>query len=378
MSTPIYLDYNATTPVDEQVLQAMLPYFTEKFGNAASKTHSFGWRAEDAVELAGERIANLINCEPGELVYTSGSTEGINLAIKGVFELYQSKGKHIITASTEHKAVLDVCKKLEKIGAEVTYLPVNSQGLVDPDDLRKAISDQTILVSVMLGNNETGVIQPVKELADIAHEHGAIFMSDATQAVGKIPVDVQALGIDLMPISAHKMYGPKGVGALFVRRRNPRVRLMSQIDGGGHQKGLRSGTLNVPGIVALGAACQLADEHLAEYASTTSNLRDVLQEALLKIPGSFVNGNLDNRLPNTLNMSFKDVQSEQLVRKLADTVAVATGSACTSAIMEPSHVLKAMGISDDEAYGSIRFSLGRYTTREEIELTITRMNELLR
>lgn len=377
MNTPIYLDYNATTPVDPQVLDAMLPYFTDRFGNAASKTHSFGWRAADAVDLATERIAQLINCEPAELIYTSGSTEGINLAMKGVFELYQTKGKHIITATTEHKAVLDVCKWLGQQGASMTYLPVNQDGLIDPADLKRAITDQTVLVSIMLGNNETGVLQPIKEMAAITHEHGAIFMSDATQAVGKIPVDVQELGIDLMPMSAHKLYGPKGVGALYIRRRNPRVKLMPQIDGGGHQKGLRSGTLNVPGIVGLGMACELAAQQLNNYGQHTVALRNLLQEELLKLSGAHVNGAIEPRLPNTLNMAFKGIQSEQLVRQLADTVAVATGSACTSAVMEPSHVLKAMGVSDEDAYGSIRFSLGKNTTREEIETAISKMRELL-
>lgn len=365
-AAPIYMDNNATTRVDDAVLAEMLPYFTQKYGNAASKTHPYGWTAEDAVELARERVAGLIGSEPGELVFTSGATEGINLAIRGVYELYQAKGSHIITVQTEHKAVLDTCKALERLGASITYLPVDEGGLVAPADLEAALTEQTVLVSIMYANNETGVLQDIRQLADITHQAGSIFMSDATQAIGKIPVDVNQLGIDLMPLSGHKFYGPKGVGALYVRRRGPRVRLMPQIEGGGHEKGLRSGTLNVPGIVGLGKAAELAVVGLSDHDKTT-RLRDQLQEALLQIPGSRVNGALEPRLPNTLNIAFEGINSQQLVRQLAETVAVSTGSACTSAIMEPSHVLKAMGVSDESAYGSVRLSLGRYNTAEEVE-----------
>lgn len=365
-AAPIYMDNNATTRVDDAVLAEMLPYFTQKYGNAASKTHPYGWTAEDAVELARERVAGLIGSEPGELAFTSGATEAINLAIRGVYELYQAKGSHIITVQTEHKAVLDTCKALERLGASITYLPIDEGGLVDPADLEAALSEQTVLVSIMYANNETGVLQDIRQLADITHQAGAIFMSDATQAIGKIPVDVNQLGIDLMPLSGHKFYGPKGVGALYVRRRGPRVRLMPQIEGGGHEKGLRSGTLNVPGIVGLGKAAELAVVGLSDHDKTT-RLRDQLQEALLQIPGSRVNGALEPRLPNTLNIAFEGINSQQLVRQLAETVAVSTGSACTSAIMEPSHVLKAMGVSDESAYGSVRLSLGRYNTAEEVE-----------
>lgn len=369
-NSPVYLDYNATTPVDEAVLQEMLPYFNEKFGNAASRTHSFGWRAEDAVELARERIAKVIGAEPSELVFTSGSTEGINLAIKGVYQMYASKGDHIITVQTEHKAVLDTCAAIERQGAQITYLPVDAKGLVNADQLEAAITERTILISIMYANNETGVLQNIKALSTIAHKHDVIFMSDATQALGKVPLKVNDLGIDLMPISAHKFYGPKGVGALYVRRRGPRVRLMPQIDGGGHEKGLRSGTLNVPGIVGMGKAAELADQLQSEEHQRLAELRDGLQSALMALPGAKVHGGSAERSPNTLNISFDGVNAQQLVRKLADTVAVATGSACTSAIMEPSHVLSAMGVSEDDAYSSIRISLGRYTTQADIEKAI--------
>lgn len=367
---PVYLDYNATTPVDEAVLQEMLPYFNEKFGNAASRTHSFGWRAEDAVDLSRERIAAAIGAEPSELVFTSGSTEGINLAIKGVYQMYASKGEHIITAQTEHKAVLDTCAALERQGAQITYLPVNELGLVDTAQLEAAITERTILVSIMYANNETGVVQNLKTLADIAHKHDVIFMSDATQALGKLPLNVNELGIDLMPISAHKFYGPKGVGTLYVRRRGPRVRLMPQIDGGGHEKGLRSGTLNVPGIVGMGKAAEMAIMLQQEDSERMASLLDRLQTALLELPGTTIHGLTEHRLPNTLNISFDGANAQQLVRKLADTVAVATGSACTSAIMEPSHVLSAMGVSEEDAFSSIRISIGRYTTQADIDTAI--------
>lgn len=362
---PIYLDYNSTTPVDERVLEAMLPYFSQKFGNAASKTHAFGWIAEEAVKIARSQVADLINCSDQEIIFTSGSTEAINLGIKGIFEAYQAKGNHIVTVCTEHKAVLDVCKALERKGAEVTYLGVNSKGLINLSELEKAITEKTILVSIMYANNETGVIQPVKEISEIVHRKGAIFMSDATQAVGKIPVNVMADGIDLLTVSAHKLYGPKGTGALFVRRRGPRVTLISQIDGGGHERSLRSGTLNVPGIVGLGMACEIAGKSLEDEARSIACLRDQLEKNLLEIQGTVVNGDINNRLPNTCNLSFENINSDVLIMK-AKSIAVSTGSACTSALIEPSHVLKAMGISDQMAYASIRLSLGRFTTSDEI------------
>lgn len=363
----IYLDYNSTTPVDSRVLEAMLPYFNQKFGNAASKTHSFGWIAEAAVEKAREQVAKLINATSHEIIFTSGSTEAINLAIKGVFENYSSKGNHIITVSTEHKAVLDTCKYLESKGARIIYLPVTKEGILDPEVLEKNISEKTILVCVMYANNETGVIQPdISILSKIAHSKGALFFSDATQAVGKINVNVEECGIDLLCLSAHKLYGPKGVGVLFVRRKNPRVMLSPLIHGGGHERALRSGTLNVPGIVGLGMACEIAEKEMQEDALRVSRLRAVLEQSLLESGNVFVNGSIKHRLPNTSNLSFHNLKADSLIAKLSD-IALATGSACTSAIPEPSHVLKAMGISDEMAFSSVRFSLGKYTTQEEIE-----------
>lgn len=365
----VYLDHNATTPVDERVLEVMLPYFTERFGNAASRMHAFGWTADEAVKRARKQVADLINCLDQEIIFTSGSTEGINLAIKGVFDNYQTKGNHIVTVATEHKAVLDTCKALEERGAEVTYLPVNKEGLIDLQQLNNSITDKTILVCVMFANNETGVIQPIKQIAEIAHSKGSIMMCDATQAIGKLPVDVQVEGIDLLCMSAHKLYGPKGAGALYVRRRGPRVSLLAQIHGGGHERGVRSGTLNVPGIVGLGKACELAKEEMAGNAARMAVLRDKLESKLLELGDVIINGSTKYRLPNTTNLSFKGISSDALITRIK-SIAVATGSACTSALIEPSHVLKAMGIPDELAYSSIRFSLGKDTTEADIDLAI--------
>ncbi|WP_406827180.1 IscS subfamily cysteine desulfurase [Pedobacter sp. KACC 23697] len=369
MKQPIYLDNNATTPLDPRVLEAMLPYFTEKFGNAASRNHAFGWVAEEGVDYAREEVAKLIGCTEKEIIFTSGATEADNLAIKGVFEMYKEKGNHIITAVTEHKAVLDTCKHLEKNGARVTYLGVKEDGLIDLAELEAAMTPETILVSIMYGNNEIGVIQPVKEIAAIAHQHGALFMTDATQAVGKIPVDVNADGIDLMAFSAHKMYGPKGVGALYVRRKNPRVKVTAQMDGGGHERGMRSGTLNVPGIVGLGKACELCRLEMESEAIRLSALRDKLESTLSKMEESYVNGNTQHRLPHVANISFKYVEGEGLMMAMSD-LAVSSGSACTSASLEPSYVLKSLGLSDDLAHSSIRYGLGRFTTEAEIDQAI--------
>jgi cysteine desulfurase len=369
MELPIYLDNNATTPLDPRVLEAMLPYFTNKFGNAASRNHAFGWVAEEGVDYAREQVAKLIGCTEKEIIFTSGATEADNLGIKGVYEMYADKGNHIITATTEHKAVLDTCKHLEKQGARVTYLKVKEDGLIDLAELEAAMTPETILVTIMYGNNEIGVVQPIKEIAAIAHKHGALFMSDATQAVGKIPVDVNADGIDLMAFSAHKMYGPKGVGALYVRRKNPRVKVTSQMDGGGHERGMRSGTLNVPGIVGLGKACELCRLEMDEEAKRLSALRDKLEAALTTMEESYVNGNTQYRLPHVANISFKYVEGEGLMMAMKD-LAVSSGSACTSASLEPSYVLKSLGLSDDLAHSSIRFGLGRFTTEEEVDYAI--------
>lgn len=369
MELPIYLDNNATTPLDPRVLEAMLPYFTSKFGNAASRNHAFGWVAEEGVDYAREQVAKLIGCTEKEIIFTSGATEGDNLAIKGVYEMYADKGNHIITATTEHKAVLDTCKHLEKQGARVTYLKVKEDGLIDLAELEAAMTPETILVSIMYGNNEIGVVQPIKEISAIAHKHGALFFSDATQAVGKIPVDVNADGIDLMAFTAHKMYGPKGVGALYVRRKNPRVKVTSQMDGGGHERGMRSGTLNVPGIVGLGKACELCRLEMESEAQRLSALRDKLEAALTTMEESYVNGNTQHRLPHVANISFKYVEGEGLMMAMKD-LAVSSGSACTSASLEPSYVLKSLGLSDDLAHSSIRFGLGRFTTEAEVDYAI--------
>ena len=370
LKLPIYLDHNATTPMDPRVLETMIPYFTENFGNAASRNHSFGWHAEEAVDYAREQIAQLIGADPKEIIFTSGATEGDNLGIKGVYEMYASKGNHIITCTTEHKAVLDTCKHLEKLGAEVTYLEVQPDGLIDLKELEAAMRPTTILVAIMYANNEIGVIQPVKEISAIAKKHGALFFTDAVQAVGKIPVDVNADGIDLMAFTAHKMYGPKGVGALYVRRKNPRVKVTAQLDGGGHERGMRSGTLNVPGIVGFGKACELARLEMASDTERISKLRDKLENALKVIDESYVNGNPAHRLPHVSNISFKYVEGEGLMMGFNQDIALSSGSACTSASLEPSYVLKALGLGDDLAHSSLRFGLGRYTTEEQIDFTI--------
>ncbi|MBC6698385.1 IscS subfamily cysteine desulfurase [Hymenobacter sp. BT190] len=374
LKLPIYLDNNATTPLDPRVLEAMMPYLTEVFGNAASRNHPFGWAAEEAVDYAREQIASLINCDPKEIIFTSGATESDNLGIKGVFEMYAQKGNHIITTTTEHKAVLDTCKHIEKLGGKVTYLPVDSEGLISLAELEAAMTPETILVTIMYGNNETGTIQPIREIAAIAHKHGALFMTDGTQAVGKIPVDVVADGIDLMAFTAHKMYGPKGVGALYVRRKYPRVKVTAQMDGGGHERGMRSGTLNVPGIVGLGKACELAKLEMAADTARLSALRDRLERELLTLEESYVNGSREHRLPHVANISFKYVEGEGLMMGVKD-LAVSSGSACTSASLEPSYVLKALGLSDDLAHSSLRFGLSRFTTDEQIDYAINHVKE---
>lgn len=371
----IYLDYNSSTPVDENVLQAMLPYFSLKFGNAASSTHSYGWAAADAVKQARSEVAQLINAEPNEIFFTSGATEAINLALNGVFQKYTTKGKHIVTVTTEHKAVLDTCNYLETLGANVTYLKVNSDGLLNLQDLENAITDTTILVCVMYANNETGVIQNIAEISKVVHSKKSILFCDATQAIGKVKVDVQQDGIDLMCMSAHKFYGPKGVGALYVRRKNPRVSLTPMLHGGGHENGLRSGTLNVPCIVGLGKACAIAETGLTTDTKQITALRNRFENELSTYP-VFINGRSVSRLSNTSNICFKGIENTLLIRTLSD-VAVATGSACTSAIMKPSHVLKAMGLNDDDAYSSIRFSLGKYTSEAEINHTLSKLKLLL-
>ena len=374
---PIYMDNHATTPMDPRVLQAMLPYFTEKFGNAASRNHSFGWAGEEAVETARQQIASLINATAKEIIFTSGATESDNLMIKGVAEMYREKGNHIITQAIEHKAVLDTCKRLEKNGYEVTYLPVQKDGRVNPEDVRKAIKPTTILITVMYANNEIGAINPIAEIGKIAKEHGIIFAVDGVQAVGKIPVDVIKDNIDLLAISAHKLYGPKGVGALYVRRRNPRVQLSAIIDGGGHERGMRSGTLNVTGIVGLGKACELCQQEMAEEGARLAKLRDRLKAGLeAKLDEVYINGSLEYRLPNNLNMSFAYVEGESLLMGIND-VAVSSGSACTSATLEPSYVLKALGVGEDLAHTSIRFGLGRFTTEEEVDYVIDKMVQVV-
>lgn len=356
--------------MDPRVLEAMLPYFVEKFGNSASRNHSFGWVAEEAVDYAREQVAKLINADPKEIIFTSGATEADNLALKGVFEMYATKGDHIITCTTEHKAVLDSCKHIEKQGGQVTYLEVQPDGLIDLQQLENAITDKTILIAIMYGNNEIGVIQPIREISKIARKHGVLLFTDATQAVGKIPVDVNADGIDLMAFSAHKMYGPKGVGALYVRRKNPRVKVTSQMDGGGHERGMRSGTLNVPGIVGLGKACELCMNEMESEALRLSKMRDRLETALMELEEAYVNGNRDHRLPHTANISFKYVEGEGLMMGFNKNIALSSGSACTSASLEPSYVLKALGLGDDLAHSSLRFGLGRFTTDEQIDFTI--------
>ena len=369
LQLPVYLDNNATTPMDPRVLDAMIPYFTEKFGNSASRSHSFGWVAEEAVDYAREQVAKLIGADPKEIIFTSGATEADNLGIKGVYEMYAAKGDHIITCTTEHKAVLDTCKHIEKLGGQVTYLSVQADGLIDLKALEAAITPKTILISIMYGNNEIGVVQPIKEISAIAKKHGVLFFTDATQAVGKIPVDVNADGIDLMAFSAHKMYGPKGVGALYVRRKNPRVKVTAQMDGGGHERGMRSGTMNVPAIVGFGKACEICMNEMESEAKRLSILRDKLQNGLMQLEEAYVNGNTEHRLPHVANISFKYVEGEGLMMAMKD-LAVSSGSACTSASLEPSYVLKSLGLSDDLAHSSIRFGLGRFTTEEEVDYAI--------
>lgn len=375
LKLPIYLDNNATTPMDPRVLEAMIPYFTEHFGNAASRNHPFGWQAEEAVDYAREQVAKLIGADPKEIIFTSGATEGDNLGIKGVYEMYASKGNHIITCTTEHKAVLDTCKHIERHGGEVTYLEVNPEGLIDLKELEAAIKPTTILIAIMYANNEIGVVQPVKEISAIARKHGVLFFTDGTQAVGKIPVDVNKDGIDIMAFTGHKMYGPKGVGALYVRRKNPRVKVTAQMDGGGHERGMRSGTLNVPGIVGFGKACELARLEMADDAARLSKLRDKLETALLQLEEAYVNGSREHRLPHVSNISFKYVEGEGLMMGFNKSIALSSGSACTSASLEPSYVLKALGLGDDLAHSSLRFGLGRFTTEEQIDYTIKAVSE---
>jgi cysteine desulfurase len=368
LSFPIFMDYHSTTPVDPRVLEAMLPYFTQKFGNAASRNHAYGWVAEEAVDHARERIAKLVGAQSEkEVVFTSGATESNNLALKGVAEFYKDKGNHIITTVLEHKAVLDTCKRLEAEGFRVTYLPVAKDGRVDPDDVKKAITDQTILVSVMFANNEIGTVQPLAEIGKITRERGVLLHTDAVQGLGKVPFDAQAMNVDLASITAHKMYGPKGVGALFVRRSKPRVRLAAQMDGGGHERGNRSGTLNVPGIVGFGKAAQIMSEDGEADSAKILALRERLHK---KITGSLdevhLNGSVRDRLPGNLNLSFSFVEKEAMMMAIKD-VAVSSGSACTSASLEPSYVLRALGVGDELAHSSIRFGLGRFNTEEEVD-----------
>jgi cysteine desulfurase len=355
--------------MDPRVLEAMLPFFNEKFGNAASRNHSFGWSAEEAVDYAREQVARLIGSTSKEIIFTSGATEANNLAIKGVYEMYVSRGNHMITVTTEHKATLDACKKVEKMGGEVTYLSPNEDGLINLSDLEAAITDKTVLITIMYGNNEIGVVQDIKGISAIAKKNGILFHTDATQAVGKIPVDVNEDGIDLLSFTAHKMYGPKGVGALYVRRKNPRVKVTSQMDGGGHERGMRSGTLNVPGIVGFGKACEICQDEMAGEAVRLSAMRDRLEKELLTIEESYVNGNAEHRLPHVANISFKFVEGEGLMMGTKD-IAVSSGSACTSASLEPSYVLKSLGLDDELAHSSLRFGLGRFTTEEEIDFAI--------
>jgi cysteine desulfurase len=374
---PIYMDNHATSPLDPRVLETMMPYLTGIFGNAASRNHSFGWEAEEAVEKARGQVAKLIGATAKEIIFTSGSTESNNLALKGIAEMYRERGNHIITQVTEHKAVLDTCKRLEKSGYRVTYLPVKADGLVDLEDLKRAFDDKTILVSIMFANNEIGVVQPVAEIGKMCRERNVIFHTDAVQAVGKIPVDVNAMNIDVLSLTAHKLYGPKGVGALYVRRRNPRVQISEQINGGGHERGMRSGTLNVPGIVGLGKACELAGQEMAAEGERLRRLRDKLKA---KLEGSLdyihVNGSMESRLPNNLNISFVYVEGESLLMGIND-VAVSSGSACTSATLEPSYVLKALGLGDDVAHSSIRFGLGRFNTEAEVDYVADKVIDIV-
>lgn len=375
---PVYLDNNATTPCDPRVVEAMLPCFTTHFGNAASRNHAWGWAAEEAVQQAREEVAGLIGADQQEIVFTSGATEALNLALKGAYEAYAVKGKHLITVQTEHKAVLDTCHHLEKLGAIITYLPVDGQGLINLDDLKAAIRPDTILAAVMYANNETGVIQPIPEIGRIAAEHDILLLTDATQAVGKIPLNVSKEGIGMLALSAHKLYGPKGAGALYVRRRSPRVRLTAQMDGGGHERGMRSGTLNVPGIAGLGKACALAADEMAGEALRLAVLRDKLEAALVAQTGAIVNGGGAPRLPHVTNLRFPEVKGTDLLRVVSREIAVSSGSACTSANPEPSHVLLAMGVPEELAHSSLRFGLGRFTTESDIDRAIETVNHTVR
>uniref|UniRef100_UPI00093124F9 IscS subfamily cysteine desulfurase n=1 Tax=Chitinophaga sancti TaxID=1004 RepID=UPI00093124F9 len=370
MQLPVYLDNNATTPLDPRVLETMLPFFTQHFGNASSRHHAYGWAAEAAVDLAREQVAALIGADPKEIIFTSGATEADNLALKGVFEMYADKGNHIITTEVEHKAVLDTCKHLEKLGASVTYLKVNREGMIDLKELESAITAKTILVAVMYANNEIGSVNPIREISAIAKRHGVLMMSDITQAAGKIPVDVNKDGIDLAAFSAHKLYGTKGIGALYIRRKSPRVKVTAQMDGGGHERGMRSGTLNVPAIAGFGKACELALHEMEEEGKRLGAMRDKLENALLQLEETYVNGSRAHRLPHVSNISFRYVEGEALLMGFGKEVALSSGSACTSASPEPSYVLKALGLGDDLAHSSLRFGLGRFTTEEEIDYTI--------
>jgi cysteine desulfurase len=375
---PIYMDNHATSPLDPRVLEAMMPYLTNVFGNAASRNHQFGWAAEEAVENAREQIAKLVGATAKEIIFTSGATESNNLAIKGVAEMYREKGNHIITAATEHKAVLDTCKRLEKHGYKVTYLPVQKDGLVNLDELKAAMTDKTILVTIMFANNEIGVLQPIEQIGKLCRERGILFHTDATQAVGKVPVNVNTQNIDIMSLSGHKMYGPKGVGALYVRRKNPRVQLQALIDGGGHERGMRSGTLNVPGIVGLGKACELCGEEMATESKRLTAMRERLRQTIEKnLDEVYVNGNYEHRLPGNLNMSFLYVEGESLLMGIND-IAVSSGSACTSATLEPSYVLKALGLGDDLAHSSIRFGLGRFNTDAEVDYVAAKVVDVVK
>ena len=378
MKFPIFLDNHSTTPMDPRVLEAMLPYFVEKFGNAASRNHAFGWAAEEAVDAARKQIARLIKADPKEIVFTSGATESDNLALKGVLEMYKEKGNHIITSATEHRAVLDTAKSLEAKGlATVTYLPVDKQGMINPEDVRKALTEKTVLISVMLANNEIGTINPIQDIGKVAKERGVLFHCDATQGVGKIPVDVQAMGIDLMSFSAHKIYGPKGVGALYVRKKNPRVRIAAQIDGGGHERGMRSGTLPVPLIVGFGKACELCEQEMPAESARLATMRDRLQAGIMAaLEESYLNGHPTNRLPGNLNISFAYVEGESLLMGMKE-IALSSGSACTSATLEPSYVLRALGVGTELAHSSIRFGLGRFNTDEEIDYTINKVIQIV-
>jgi cysteine desulfurase len=378
LQLPVYMDYHATTPCDSRVLEAMIPYFSRNYGNASSKSHAFGWQAEEAVQIAREQLAELINASPSEIIFTSGATESVNLAIKGVYEMFAGKGKHIITVSTEHKAVLDTCHHLETQGADISRIRVQADGLLDLDHLKSSLRKDTILIALMWANNETGVLQPVKLISELARERSVYFFTDATQALGKVPVDVEKDGIDLLACSAHKLYGPKGVGALYIRRKNPRVRLSPQLDGGGQERGFRSGTLNVPGIVGFGKAAYLATSEMNDYIPMVSGLRDRLEKSLLTIQGARLNGHAFLRLPTVTNISFAGESGPGLADALGKDLAVSTGSACHSANPEPSHVLKAMGLSDELSYRALRFSLGKYNTSEEVNFVIEKVKQTLK